>query len=91
MFSNIKDKKYAKSVTLAIHPGYDTENQEKEEKANTEEENRAMAAAAGVDINQIKSLNSAVRKVYKSCKNLLAESKMSMIRQDSHNQAVDYN
>ena len=50
-----------------------------------------MAEAAGVDIEIIKSLNSAVRKVYKSCKNLLAESKMSMIRQDSHNQAVDYN
>lgn len=47
---------------------------------STEQENRAMAEAAGVDINEIKSLNSAVRKVYKSCKNLMAESKMSMIR-----------
>lgn len=86
VFSNIKDKLNVKSVTLAIHPGYDTEKLEEEEKElSTEQENRAMAEAAGVDIVQIQSLNSAVRKVYKSCKNLQAESKMSMIRQDSHN------
>ena len=67
VFSNMKDKINGKSVTLAIHPGYDTEKAEKE---STEQENRAMAQAAGVDIDEIKALNSAVRKVYKSCKNL---------------------
>jgi hypothetical protein len=29
--------------------------------------------------------------VYKGVKNLMTESKMSMIRQDAHNKAVDYN
>lgn len=32
-----------------------------------------------------------VRRVYKNVKNLLTESKMSMIRQDSHNKASNYN
>lgn len=36
-------------------------------------------------------MNSAIRKVYKSVKNLMTEAKMSMIRQDAHNKAVDYN
>ena len=40
VFSNIKDKLNGKSVTLAIHPGYDTEKAEKE---SVDEENRAMA------------------------------------------------
>ena len=39
-----------------------------------------MAKAAGVDEAEIKELNSAVRKVYNSVKNLLAEVKMSMVR-----------
>ena len=29
--------------------------------------------------------------MYKNVKNLMTESKMSMIRQEAHNQAVDYN
>ena len=51
VFSNIKDKINGKSVTLALHPGYDTEKAETE---SAEEENRAMAAAAGVDLEEIK-------------------------------------
>jgi hypothetical protein len=43
----MKDKINGKSVTLAIHPGYDTEKVEKE---SSDQENRAMAEAAGVDI-----------------------------------------
>ena len=43
-----------------------------------------MAEAAGVDVNEIKQLNTAVRSVYKRVKNLLSEIKMSMIRQESH-------
>ena len=39
-----------------------------------------MAKAAGVDEKEITELNSAVRSVYKSVKNLLAEVKMSMVR-----------
>jgi hypothetical protein len=31
VFSNIKDKINGKSVTLALHPGYDSEKVEKEE------------------------------------------------------------
>jgi hypothetical protein len=31
VFSNIKDRVNAKSVTLAIHPGFDTEEKEKEQ------------------------------------------------------------
>ncbi len=50
-----------------------------------------MAQAAGVDVSEIQQLNSAIRKVYKGVKNLMTESKMSMIRQDAHNKAVDYN
>jgi len=36
-------------------------------------------------------LNTAIRKVHKSVKNLMIECKMSMIRQEAHNQAVDFN
>ena len=50
-----------------------------------------MAEAAGVEIDEIRQLNSAIRKVFKSVKNLMTEAKMSMIRQDAHNKAVDYN
>ena len=44
-----------------------------------------------MEVEEIRELNSMIRKVYKSVKNLMTESKMSMIRQDSHNKAVDYN
>ena len=50
-----------------------------------------MAKAAGVAVEEIKQLNSAVRKAFKSVKNLMTESKMSMIRKDAHNKAVEYN
>jgi len=39
-----------------------------------------MAKAAGVDENEIKELNSAIRKVFRNVKNLMTEAKMSMIR-----------
>lgn len=50
-----------------------------------------MARAAGVELEEIKTLNNAIKAVYKSVKNLMTESKMSLIRQEAHNQAVDYN
>ena len=50
-----------------------------------------MAQAAGVDVSEIQQLNSAIRKVYKGVKNLMTESKMSMIRQDAHYKDVDLN
>eukprot|EP00355_Strombidium_rassoulzadegani_P001208 CAMPEP_0168611120 /NCGR_PEP_ID=MMETSP0449_2-20121227/2176_1 /TAXON_ID=1082188 /ORGANISM="Strombidium rassoulzadegani, Strain ras09" /LENGTH=94 /DNA_ID=CAMNT_0008651521 /DNA_START=421 /DNA_END=702 /DNA_ORIENTATION=- len=84
----MKDRVNPKQVTLAIHPGYETDKAESDKIASEE---REMAKAAGVDVDEIRMLNSAVRKVYKSVKNLMTESKMSMIRQDAHNKAVDYN
>ena len=39
-----------------------------------------MSKAAGVDEKEITELSGAIRKVYKSVKNLLAEVKMSMVR-----------
>ena len=90
VFSNMKDKQNAKQVTLAIHPGKEEQEVEKTEKED-EKENREMAEAAGVEVEEIRELNSVIRKVYKSVKNLMTECKMSMIRQDSHNKAVDYN
>ena len=50
-----------------------------------------MAKAAGVASDEIKELSNAIRKMHRSVKNLMTESKMSMIRQDSHNKAVEYN
>ena len=50
-----------------------------------------MAKAAGVDELEIKTLDKAVKDMTKKIKNLFTEAKMSMIRQDGHNQAVDYN
>lgn len=41
---------------------------------------QAMAKAAGAEMEEIRRLNSAIRKVYKNVKNLVTESKMSMIR-----------
>ena len=89
VFSNMKDKINVKSVTLAIHPGKEEETDEDFKK--NEAETREMAEAAGVEEDEIRELNSSVRKVYKNVKNLLTESKMSMIRQDSHNKASAYN
>lgn len=83
----MKDRVNPKQVTLAIHPGYES----KEDEKKYEKEDREMADAAGVEIDEIRQLNSAIRKVYKSVKNLMTEAKMSMIRQDAHNKAVDYN
>lgn len=50
-----------------------------------------MAKAADVEEDDIKALQSQIRQMLKSVKNLMTESKMSMIRQDAHNKAVDYN
>lgn len=77
VFSNMKDRSNIKQVTLAIHPGYEETQSEKNKQ---EQENKAMAKAAGVELDEIKDLSDAVRKVYKSVKNLMTESKMSMIR-----------
>ena len=76
----MKDRKNSKSVTLALHPGYDTTA---EETKNIEQETKQMAKAAGVEEKEIKALNAAVRKVYKSTKNLLTEAKMSMIKKEA--------
>ena len=77
VFSNMKDRVNQKQVTLAIHPGYDTEKAEKE---NTKKEDEAMAKAAGVEVEEVKALSKSIKKVYKNVRNLMAESKMSMIR-----------
>lgn len=77
VFSNMKDKLNSKQVTLAIHPGFE---EEAEKKLEQEKENKEMAQAAGVEVEEIRQLNSMIRKVYKSVKNLMTESKMSMIR-----------
>ena len=73
----MKDRLLSKQVTLAIHPGFE-ENIEK--KKEEEVDNKEMAKAAGVDVEEIRALNSVIKKVYKSVKNLMTESKMSMIR-----------
>ena len=77
VFSNMKDRVNTKQVTLAIHPGYDTEQKELDK---IDKENKEMAKAAGVDEGEIKELNSAIRKVFRNVKNLMTEAKMSMIR-----------
>ena len=41
VFSNMKDRFNSKSVTLALHPGYDTETTE--EKKSIEEETKQMS------------------------------------------------
>jgi len=50
-----------------------------------------MAKAAGVELDQVKKLNSMVKKVHRNVRNLMTESKMSMIRQEAHNKSVEYN
>tara|TARA_B110000285_G_C14991237_1_gene546428 strand:- start:265 stop:384 length:120 start_codon:yes stop_codon:yes gene_type:complete len=39
-----------------------------------------MAAAAGIKIEEVKLLSSQVKKIYKNVRNLMVESKMSMVR-----------
>ena len=56
-----------------------------------EKENEEMAKAAGVAQEEIQQLQSSIRKIFKNVKNLMMEAKMSMIRQDGHNKAVDAN
>lgn len=87
----MKDKVNVKSVTLAIHPGKEEESLGDSDFKTGKNEAQEMAEAAGVDEAEIRELNSHVRKVYKNVKNLLTESKMSMIRQDSHKKAAEYN
>ena len=77
VFSNMNDKITRKSVTVALHPGYDVSAEELE-KANKEV--KEMAQAAGVDELEIKTLNNAVKDMTKKIKNLFTEAKMSMIR-----------
>lgn len=77
VFSNMKDRVTKKSVTVALHPGYDTD---KIEERDQREEVREMAQAAGVQEDEIVSLNKAVNKMHKDVKNLMTEAKMSMIR-----------
>ena len=47
-----------------------------------------MAAAAGVEIEEVTKLSKDVKKIYKNVRNLMVESKMSMVRQDAHNKSV---
>ena len=53
VFSNMKDRINAKSVTLAIHPGYDTDAKEREEMLAQEAENRAIIQQAGISEQEI--------------------------------------
>ena len=77
VFSNMNDKHIKKSVTVAIHPGYEMTY----EQTNQEQkEVREMARAADVDEIEIKTLNTAVKEMNKKIKNLFTEAKMSMIR-----------
>ena len=72
VFSNMKDRVNTKKVTLAIHPGYEKEEddflsfQEKKESASKQRENmeneiREMANAANVDEEDIRGLESTIR------------------------------
>ena len=54
VFSNMNDKHLKKSVTVAIHPGYE---ETAAETLKTSEEIREMARAANVDEIEIKTLN----------------------------------
>jgi len=51
VFSNMKDRINPKSVTLAIHPGYDTDAAEQEK---IDKETKEMAKAAGVEEDEIR-------------------------------------
>ena len=73
----MNDRHMKKSVTVALHPGYDV-SAEEQEKSRKEVED--MAKAAGVDELEIKTLNNAVKDMTKKIKNLFTEDKMSMIR-----------
>jgi len=88
VFSNMKDRVNRKQVTLAIHPGFESDNKQTESESQEEKD---MAKAAGVDTDEIKKLNKIIKKTQKGVSNLMTEAKMSMIRQDAHNKAVDYN
>ena len=77
VFSNMNDKHMKKSVTVALHPGFDVTAKEIEK---TNKEVKEMAQAAGVDELEIKTLNNAVKDMTKKIKNLFTEAKMSMIR-----------
>ena len=87
----MKDKVNKKKVTLAIHPGFVEEDMTEKEQRKQDKENQDMAKAANVPEEDIKQLQSQIRTMLKSVKNLMTEAKMSMIRQDAHNKAVDYN
>lgn len=50
-----------------------------------------MAYAAGVAFDEIHELNSAVTTVFKKVQGLVARKKLSMLRQESHFQAVQSN
>ena len=77
VFSNMKDKITRKSVTVAIHPGYDTD--EAEEKASRKDV-REMADAAGVPQDDITSFTAMMGKIHLNTKYMYTETKMSMIR-----------
>ena len=87
----MKDRVNPKQVTLAIHPGQESETVQTETEKRLElEADQAMAKAAGVDVSEIQHLEAQIRKILKSTKNLLTEVKMGAIRKDAHNKAVDY-
>ena len=47
----MKDRLQSKQVTLAIHPGFEEEEKKKVEQ---EKENKEMAKAAGVEVEEIR-------------------------------------
>ena len=97
IFSNIKDRKSVKDVTLAIHtPGTSNEEveQDKLEDQMVETLKSAQGDVASGEIVRdldVENIRQSMKKVYQEVRALASEAKMSFIRQDGVNQMVDDN
>ena len=88
VFSNMKDKVNQKSVTLAIHPGYDQDQKDDKILAG---ENSEMAKAAGIQLEEMTALAGSVTKVFNEARHFQTEAKMSMVRKTAHNREIEHN
>lgn len=101
IFSNIKDRKSYKDVTIAIHTPESNEADLKQDKLEEDMLNNIITNggktdSASSDENQlrdmdIESLRMTIRNMYHEVRSLYSESKMSNIRQDGVNKIVQDN
>ena len=73
----MKDNANMKKVTIVLHPGYDIEARLADDIKISDEQEKEMAQAAGVEVGSIHSLDESIAEVISNLENLSYMAKYS--------------